>query len=228
MGPLTVRVPPCFTNHFVIAHSIPSGTNTMYGASSAAKAHSRARRTATPIDSDVRRARLRGMTLPVIEFRDAHISADGKYRYWLERRWGGANSFTPPIVWCMLNPSTADASIDDPTIRRVIGFSDQWGYARAIVVNLYAYRATKPRDLDGLTAYELIGPENSFWLNSYIHRANAKSLICAWGGKRFGCLPLPMSIICAPARYHLGLTAKGEPLHPLYLPKNTPLLSWGI
>lgn len=157
------------------------------------------------------------MKLPVIEFRDAYISPCGKYRYWLERRWAGADSFSTPIVWCMLNPSTADAAIDDPTIRRCIGFTHAWGHSRLIVVNLYAYRATKPRDLDGLTLPELMGPENSFWLHSYLHVANARAIVCAWGGKRFGCIPLPPSVSSAGRRCHLGLTTTGEPKHPLYL-----------
>lgn len=165
--------------------------------------------------------------MPVIEFRDAYISADGKYRYWLERRWHGGKADSPLIVWCMLNPSTADASIDDPTIRRCIGFTNVWGFGRLIVINLYAYRATNPRDLEGLTLPELYGPENSFWLHSYTHMAHSRAVVCAWGGKRFGCVPLPPSIASAPLRYCFGYTVTGEPLHPLYLAADTRLVPIG-
>lgn len=85
----------------------------------------------------------------------AGISECGTYRYWLCREWSpGLDS----LVWLMLNPSTADATQDDPTIRRCMGFARRWGYGGITVVNLYAYRATNPRDL--LTAADPVGPEN--------------------------------------------------------------------
>ncbi len=165
-------------------------------------------------------------SLPLVTFRDAHISADGKYRYWLERRWLHAPADAPLIVWCMLNPSTANANVDDPTIRRCIGFSHAWGYRRLVVVNLYAYRATEPRDLKGLGGPELFGPENAFWLHSYIEAADAHLIICAWGGKRFKRVPLPLPVgsITKARQWCLGRTKSGEPLHPLYLPADTQLV----
>jgi hypothetical protein len=79
------------------------------------------------------------MALPVIEYRAAAISADEKYRYDCERRWSGAGPKSDCVVWCGLNPSKADGKRDDPTIRRMIGFTDSWGFGRMIVINLYAY-----------------------------------------------------------------------------------------
>lgn len=155
------------------------------------------------------------MALPEIEFRDAYIT--GKYRYWLERRWSGGRYDSPTVVWCMLNPSTADASIDDPTIRRCIGFTDSWGFGRLVVVNLYAYRATEPRDLEGLSADELQGPENDWHLRYWAACSATRIIMCGWGGNRFRCLPLP-SVIASASRYALRVTASGEPGHPLYLP----------
>src|SRR6185369_17379869 len=89
----------------------------------------------------------------------AVISKCGKYRYSLRREWiGGAGT----VCFIMLNPSTADASVDDPTIRRCIGFAQRWGYQILEVVNLYAYRATRPRDM--FAAADPVGPENEYYL----------------------------------------------------------------
>jgi hypothetical protein len=74
---------------------------------------------------------------------DAVFSADGRYRYRLTRDLGGKTT----VTFIMLNPSTADANLDDPTIRRCKGFAKDWGYGRLIIVNLFAFRATDPRDM---------------------------------------------------------------------------------
>ena len=81
--------------------------------------------------------------MPASWEKSAKLSDCGTYRYELRRWWGtGA-----PVAWLMLNPSTADAKQDDPTLRRIIGFSYRWGYGGLIVVNLYPFRASKPADL---------------------------------------------------------------------------------
>ena len=83
------------------------------------------------------------MTGDLLTHSTAVISQDGLYRYHLERRWSDA----PFLTFVMLNPSTADAEIDDPTIRRCVGFSKREGAGGIAVVNLYAFRATSPADL---------------------------------------------------------------------------------
>lgn len=75
--------------------------------------------------------------------KEASISGCGRYRYALHRWWGHGTT----LGFIMLNPSTADADIDDPTIRRCMGFARDFGYDGIRVFNLYAYRATKPADL---------------------------------------------------------------------------------
>ena len=163
------------------------------------------------------------MKLPTIEYRDALFSLCGKYRYSLERRWSGATAGCPLVVWCMLNPSTADAYTDDATIRRCVGFTDSLGFGRLAVINLYAYRATNPRDLEGLTAPELQGPDNIKHMLYWLRGTTSRILICGWGANRFKCLPLPGPIAFA-ERYAYGLTKSGEPKHPLYLPADSKLI----
>jgi hypothetical protein len=161
------------------------------------------------------------MPQPTIEHRSACITPDERYRYWLERRWGGAQYDSPAVIWCMLNPSTADALIDDPTIRRCIGFTDSWGFGRLVVVNLYAYRATEPAALRLRTPAERFGPDNAAHLHHWTRVPSARILVCAWGGNRLD--PVPEAITTA-TRYALGFTANGEPLHPLYLPADLKLI----
>ena len=104
---------------------------------------------------------------------EASADVRGDYRYTLVRTW---NSTAEPLVFILLNPSTADASQDDPTIRRCIGFAKRWGFGGIVVVNLYAYRATKPRDM--LAAEDPIGPENDRILGETV---SGKTVVAAWG-----------------------------------------------
>jgi hypothetical protein len=76
--------------------------------------------------------------------KDAKLSDDKLYRYQLSRIW---DETKPKVLFIMLNPSTADADVDDPTIRRVINFAKSWNYGGVYVVNLYAFRSTDPKGL---------------------------------------------------------------------------------
>jgi len=108
---------------------------------------------------------------------------EGNYRYWLSRAWGDAVTLSgkelprPYVLWVMLNPSTADASKDDPTIRKCIGFTTRMGFERLVVVNLFAWRATEPRELT--QHVDIIGPRNNEFIKSYA--ADAAVIVCAWG-----------------------------------------------
>lgn len=146
----------------------------------------------------------------------AVISICGAYRYRLERLWDVA---LPKIAFLMLNPSTADANQDDPTIRRCIGFAKSWGFGGLIVGNLFALRSTDPKALYGHP--DPIGPENDRHLLA-IARSSRK-IICAWGthgtfrdrgrevAERFEFFPLAA----------LKVTADGHPGHPLYVAAST-------
>lgn len=156
--------------------------------------------------------------------KEAFISEDGLYRYWLTRVW---DDKLPFLLWLMLNPSTADHKIDDPTIRRVISFTRAWGYGGAVVANMCAYRSAYPEDL--ITAQkqgvDIVGPENYLHMKDLVKGGD---VIVGWGANA-AILPGPAAAICnllheaAPKNvWHLGLSKDGHPKHPLYLKATTP------
>jgi hypothetical protein len=149
----------------------------------------------------------------------AVISECGKYRYALKRKWG----ISPDIAWVMLNPSTADATIDDPTIGRCIEFSKRWGFGSLTVVNLYGYRATDPRELKPLTYAQRCGPLNDWYLHMAIQDASV--IVAAWGGGRIDPVPSTLISYDKPLQC-LKRLKDGSPGHPLYIAGDTPLIPW--
>lgn len=157
---------------------------------------------------------------------DAITSPCGAYRYWLERRWSNA----PPQTFVMLNPSTADATKDDRTVVRCIEFSKREGAGGLIVVNLFALKATKPKDLVGHP--DPIGPDNFQHIGTALTAAAAQDrpVICGWGGNKNA----PDQAARLEARAHdtgaqllaLHINGNGSPRHPLYVNGNTPLISY--
>ncbi|TMG72243.1 MAG: DUF1643 domain-containing protein [Chloroflexi bacterium] len=142
----------------------------------------------------------------------ASFSRDRRYRYRLWRRWDAAR---PVVAFVMLNPSTADAARDDPTIRRCIGFARSWGYGRLEVVNLFAYRATDPRSLRHVP--DPVGPANLRHLAAAT--ARARLVIAAWGADpSANDAPARKRVLSRPELRCLGLTRSGAPRHPLYVP----------
>ena len=140
----------------------------------------------------------------------AKLSRCKQYRYLLERSWGSAQT----VVVIGLNPSTADAYVDDPTVRRCIGFARDWGYDRLLMVNLFAYRSTQPSAL--LDVADPIGPSNDRILQEAI--AEADCVVAAWGAKG-GLLKRDQIVLAMLGDVHcIGLTASGMPRHPLYMP----------
>jgi len=100
------------------------------------------------------------------EWPSAVISGDGKYRYFLARRWGSTGK---TVAFIGLNPSTADATLDDPTIRRCVGFAKFWGGSALHMVNLFALRSPTPASLR--VASDPIGPQNDAWLTRVVAEA---------------------------------------------------------
>lgn len=155
----------------------------------------------------------------------ATVSACGRYRYELTRRWDDSG---PLLEWIMLNPSTADADADDPTIRRCIGFAKRWGYGAIVVRNLYALRATNPQVLlnylGGLAdLIPAIGPENF----AYLNKIDADCTIAAWGAHAAG-LEWHAAGLRIKRRnlFCLGANRGGSPKHPLYVPSSRTPTPW--
>lgn len=150
----------------------------------------------------------------------AHISKDRKYRYILGRRWGPGD----PIVWVMLNPSTATGTCDDPTIRRVIGFTGSWGYKAFFVVNLFAFRSPDPVEM--MVEPDPVGPQNDRYIKAAV--SGAPLIVVAWGGKRFPkrIKEVAEGPLAGMPLHCLGTTKLGQPKHPLYLANKTELQPW--
>lgn len=146
----------------------------------------------------------------------------GRYRYTLWRRW---DPMGPRVAMVMLNPSTADAVRDDPTISRCVRLARGWGYGSLEVVNLFALRAQDPRVLHRAT--DPVGPENDRYLIRAIRRAT--TIVAAWGNH--GSLGhrdrQVMDLLAARGSvYCLGKNLTGQPRHPLYLRGDTPLVRY--
>lgn len=150
--------------------------------------------------------------------RNAEFSDDRVYRYLLRREWGAG----PMLNVIGLNPSTADETVDDPTIRRCIRFARDWGYGGLWMTNLFAYRATDPAVMKSVMAQGIdpIGTRNNEFL--YATARAAGKVLAAWGNHgayhQRGVTVvnlLDVDIDC------LGETHTGQPKHPLYLPANS-------
>jgi hypothetical protein len=147
------------------------------------------------------------------------------YRYLLRRpdlgggRPGLGLSLGGVVLFVPLNPSKADERVDDPSVRRMIGFARGWGFRMLEVANIFALRTTNPLEL-----YEHpdpIGPENDDHIRAAVDRAGI--VVCAWGNhgefmdRGAAVLQLirqgidPWLIRC------LGVNMSGQPRHPLYV-----------
>lgn len=150
----------------------------------------------------------------------AILSACGLYRFRLERWWGDG----APMVFVMLNPSTADADNDDPTIRRCVKFAKRENCGGLVVVNLYAWCATDPKELKN--ARDPIGFPNLAHLFRVVReqRAHGGPIVCAWGAGAKG-VRIPL-VLWSAKLYALGVTKDGHPRHPLYVKGDAPLVRY--
>lgn len=153
--------------------------------------------------------------------READLDTGGTYRYRLARIWAPAKQ---RAGFVLINPSTADAEIDDPTTKRLVGFCRLWGLGGFEVVNLFAYRTKDPAALKAAHAagVDVHGPWNTEYLDETAERVDV--LFVGWGvhgafldegrriARRLGGM---RTLFC------LGRTAEGHPRHPLYLPADT-------
>ena len=151
---------------------------------------------------------------------EARLSADRMYRYWLLRVWEGRK---PILGVICANPSKADETTNDPTVRKVIGFAMRLGYGGVLIVNVAAFRATRPKDC--YDALEPIGAENTVeWLHAYFLEHRVERVIAAWGnvGAHFEeyCKAIKSRI---PNLWCFGRNGNGSPRHPLMLGYDTAL-----
>lgn len=143
-----------------------------------------------------------------------------KYRYELWRHWQQPEPSY--VMFIGLNPSTADETTDDPTIRRCIQFAKDWGYASLCMTNLFAYRATQPKDMKAVD--DPVGPENDSTLKRLAEGAGI--IVAAWGThgthrNRDYDVKKSMAHLS-----YLRLTKDGHPSHPLYLPASLVPQPW--
>lgn len=146
----------------------------------------------------------------------AELSADGIYRYVLWRRWGPGER---RLVVIGLNPSTADATVDDPTIRRCVGFAKREGCDQLVMLNLFALRS--PHPIVMLNHHEPVGAGNDAAIRRYA--CGEGVVVAAWGvcGTHHGRDQAVMAIV--PGLRCFGVSKGGHPRHPLYLRADTPL-----
>lgn len=161
----------------------------------------------------------------------ASFSPCGTYRYHLRRMIPGDlfSQQQKRVLFVMLNPSTADANLDDPTIRRCIGFAERENATMLDVVNLYAYRSPEPKALLG--AADPVGRDNDEWIH-YI--TPGAVTVAAWGTFPYERMPAGrdrVNTVLRILREHgpvhaLNVTKHGFPSHPLYLPADSPLVEY--
>lgn len=159
----------------------------------------------------------------------AILSPCGLYRFELER-----DVQLDGIVAALfgVNPSMADATVNDATIRKDIGFAKVLGWRQIIKGNVFPFRATDVRALRAVDDHRL--EENAAHLRAIAARADI--LVPCWGNR--DKLPAPLrpqlaatlELLRATGKpiYTFGFTASGDPLHPLMLGYDTPLTRWSL
>jgi len=151
----------------------------------------------------------------------ASFGHDRVHRYLLWRVWDESR---PLLAWVLLNPSTADETREDPTIRRCIRFAMDWGYGGVETTNIFALRSTDPAALR--TVSDPIGPDNDATLHDLARRHDR--VVAAWGNHgawlnrstRVRALLRETQCCC------LGLTSLAQPRHPLYVRATQPLIGF--
>jgi len=148
-----------------------------------------------------------------------------EYRYTLWRQWRKDELFINRdriryVQFIGLNPSTADETNDDPTIRRCIAFAQGWGFDAMCMTNLFAFRATDPRNMKSHS--KPIGDDNDRWLVAISRQA--EKVIACWGNHGQFMARDRDAISLLQPMFCFGLTSEKQPKHPLYLRKDAQLV----
>lgn len=156
----------------------------------------------------------------------AMLTSDGKYRWLLGRQWDFAAPVPLTCAFVMLNPSTADAEQDDPTIRRCIGFAKTWGFGALVVANAYGLRSTDPKALR--RTGDPVGPANDTTISACVSAPHVCLVVAAWGAHITNQREREMVKLVSEHRniHVLGLTKDGHPKHPLYIKGDTTPTLW--
>jgi hypothetical protein len=155
----------------------------------------------------------------------AIFSDCGAYRYFLWRDWSSFNtSHFPPALFVMLNPSTADENVLDPTLTRCRRFANVLGHYRFEVVNLFAFRSTNPKGLRNIE--DPVGADNDKIIAERM--AGADVIIVGWGAHPLAATRVRTVVELAHGRqlHCLGVTKSGSPRHLLYLRADSQLIPW--
>jgi len=155
----------------------------------------------------------------MLSFVDAGATFDPArvYRYHLWRHWAPG----PRVLWVMLNPSTADEHVLDPTLRRCEGFTRAWGYNGFEVVNLFALRSTDPSALRH-PERDPVGAANDAAIVAAAQDHQIDRIVCGWGrhGRLLGRDHVVRHLLRGYVLHALGRNADGSPVHPLYQPSH--------
>lgn len=157
----------------------------------------------------------------------ARFSPCGLYRYTLTRELGGGRT----VVFCGLNPSTADANVNDHTVRKDIGFAQRWGYGRILKVNAYGYRATEPADMKraAKAGVDIVGPENNEALiaAARLARSSGGLFVVAWGANIDPHRQHDVAALLSDVElWCFEINGDGSPKHELYIPYVRELQRW--
>jgi hypothetical protein len=157
----------------------------------------------------------------------AIISKCKSYRYWLCREVLKSEKFKP-VVFIMLNPSTADGLKDDPTVRRCVSYVESWKCSHLIIVNIFAYRSTQPCNLWGVDVKDPIGPLNNGAIMTALNIAyeNEGIVVAAWG-EHGSYMSRGETVLKSIYKYNpfcLKINKSGNPAHPLYQRKDAQLI----
>ena len=148
-------------------------------------------------------------------FVSATADIRGDYRYSLTRVWDAA---LPNITFVLLNPSTADATQLDPTLRRCVSFAAREGFGGMVILNLYAFRSPYPRAMKA--AADPVGPDNDRVL-----AAATGTVVAGWGNNAHPSR-VAHALTLLPRLHALSVTKRGNPKHPLYVRGDAPLIEW--